>query len=103
MSVAQGIQIKSSVTHPALLAIHSLLLTLISSSAIDSQDPRFVIQRHMVFISPDMPTITGADYASLICDQFDFQVLEATLKITGKCSFSIVIIESAATPRNSSC
>jgi hypothetical protein len=37
----------------------------------------------MVFLSHNMLTITDADYASMICDKFNFQPSEATLKVTG--------------------
>ena len=44
-----------------------------------------------------MLTITDADYASMIGDQFNFQASEATLKMTGICSLSTIITRSTNT------
>ena len=94
-TTAPAIQIKCHPSHK--IAIQTLLLSLISPSAIDNQDPRYIFQRRMVFLSPDMLTITDADYASMICDQFNFQASEATLKVTGLCSLSTIITGSTNT------
>ena len=57
--------------HPSQkIAIQTLLLSLISPSAIDNQDPRYIFQKQMVFLSPGMLTITDADYGSMICNHF---------------------------------
>ena len=94
-TTAPAIQIKCHPSHKT--AIQALLLTLISPSAIDTQDPRYIFQRRMVFLSPDMLTITDADYASLICDQYEFQASETTLKVTGLQPLSTIITGSTNT------
>ena len=65
-TTAPAIPIKCYPSHK--IAIQTLLLSLISPSAVDNQDPRYIFQRQMVFLSPNMLTIKGADYASLICN-----------------------------------
>ena len=50
-----------------------------------------------MFLSPDMLTITDADDASLICDQFEFQASETTLKVTGLHPLSTIITGSTNT------
>ena len=44
-----------------------------------------------------MLTITDADYASLICDQYEFQASETTLKVTGLQPLSTIITRSTDT------
>ena len=78
-------------------AIQALLITLISPSAIDTQDPRYIFQRQMVFLSPDMLTIPDADYASLICDQYEFQASVTTLRVTGLQPLRTIITGSTDT------
>ena len=90
-----SIQIKCHPSHKT--AIQALLLTLISPSAINTQDSRYIFQRQMVFLSPDMITITDSDYASLICDQLEFQASETTLKVTGLQPLSTIITGSTDT------
>ena len=51
----------------------------------------------MVFPSPNIVTITGADYASMIFNQFNFQASEATLKVTGLCLLTTIITGSTNT------
>ena len=51
----------------------------------------------MVFLSPDMLTIKNADYASLICYQFEFQASETTCKVTGLQPLSNIITRSTNT------
>jgi hypothetical protein len=51
----------------------------------------------MVFLSPGMLAIMDAGYASLICDQLDFQASEATLKVTCLCPLSSIITGSNST------
>ena len=50
-----------------------------------------------MFLSPDMLTITDADYASLICNQYEFQASETTLKVTGLQPLSTIITGSTHT------
>ena len=59
-TTAPAIQIKCHPSHK--IAIQTLLLSLVSPLAIDNQDPRYIFQRQMVFLSPDMLTIPDADY-----------------------------------------
>ena len=59
--------------------------------------PQIYLPRQMVFLSLDKVTITDADYASKIWDQFNFQALEATLKVTGLSPLSTIITESTDT------
>ena len=87
-----AIQLKCHPSHKP--AIQALLLTLISPSAIDTQDSKYIFKRQMAFLSPSMLTITDANYASLICDQFEFQASEATVKITGLQPLSTIITGS---------
>ena len=51
----------------------------------------------MVFLSPDMLTITDANYASLFCDQYEFQASETTLKVTGLQPLSTITAGSTDT------
>ena len=44
-----------------------------------------------------MLTITDANYASMICNQFNFQASEATLKVTGLCPLNTIITGSTNT------
>ena len=47
-----------------------------------------------MFHSPDTLTITDADYACLVCEQFKFKSSEATLNVTGLHPLCTIIIES---------
>ena len=94
-TTAPAIQIKCHPSHKN--AIQALLLTLISPSAIDTQDSRYIFQRQMVILSSDMVTVTDANYASLICDQSEFQASETTLKVTGLQPLSTIITGSTDT------
>ena len=51
----------------------------------------------MMFLSSNMLTITDADYAGMICNQFIFQASEAPLKVTGLCPLSTIITGSTDT------
>ena len=91
-TTAPAIQIKC---HPSYkTAIQALLLTLISPSAMDTQDSRYIFQRQIVFLSSDILTITDTGYASLISDQCKFQAPEPTLKVTGLQLLSTIITGS---------
>jgi hypothetical protein len=69
-STSPAIQIKCHPIHKQ--AIQTLFTELISPSAIDKQDPRYIFQQHMVFMTQDMPSIIDAAYASLLLEQNDF-------------------------------
>ena len=75
-------------------ATQALLLTLISPSVIDTQDSRFIFQSQVVFLSCDILTIPDSGFASLICNQFEFQASETTLKVTGLCPLRRIIAGS---------
>ena len=51
----------------------------------------------MVFMTPDMLSITNAAYASLLLDQNTFQASEATLKVCNLCPLSTTITGSIDT------
>ena len=51
----------------------------------------------MMFLSSNMLTITDADYAGMIFNQFNFKASEAPLKVTGLCPLSTIITESTNT------
>ena len=48
----------------------------------------------MVLLSCDILTITASGFASLICNQFEFQASETTLKVTGLCPLHAIITGS---------
>ena len=50
-----------------------------------------------MFLTPSRLTITDTNYASLICDQFEFQASETTLKVTGLQPLSTIITGSTDT------
>ena len=80
-STSPAIQIKCHPVHKQ--AIQTLFMELISPSAIDKQDPQYIFQRCMVFMTQDMLSTTDAAYASLLLEQNDFQASAATLKVPG--------------------
>ena len=94
-STSPAIQIKCHPVHKQ--AIQTLFMELISPSAIDKQDPRYIFQQCMVFMTQDMLSITDAAYASLLLEQNDFQASEATLKVLSLCPLNTVITGSSDT------
>ena len=94
-STAPAIQIKCRPTHTQ--AIQTLFLELIPPTATDNNDPRYIFQLQMVFMTPDMLSITDSAYASLLLDQNKFQASHATLKVPDICPLNTAITGSTDT------
>ena len=94
-STAPAIQMKCHPTHKQ--AIQTLFLELISPTAIDNEDPQYIFQSCMVFMTPDMLSITDSAYASLVLDQNKCQASEGTLKVPDLSPLNKTITDSTDT------
>lgn len=74
-----------------------LFIALIFPTAIDNNNPQYIFQYCMVFMTLDMLFITGAAYGTFLLDQNYFKVSEAILKVSELCPVNTSITGSTDT------